>query len=173
MKQIVAVVAAFFVIGGGAVATGAIPIDDNPTHYGHAFDTPDIGVIDNEFENGSVSDQTVTTNTSFYVDNPNPIGANITGFDYDIYWSEYNDGSWDFMGAGSDSFEIPANSNETYRIYTTMEGAQAADAYETHEITPKNDIFVLIEVEVEVEFEGLPNSITIEQERVIKMEAGE
>lgn len=171
MNKIAAIVGVFLLVGGGSVATGVIPIDNDATHYGNAFDTPEFGVINTEFESGSVSDQTVTTNTSFYIDNPNPLSANVTSLDYQLYWSEEEDGTFAYMGAGSDSFEILADSNNTHYLETTLEGDEAASAYETHQVTPKQDIYVRIEAEIQIEFNGLPDPITVEKEKTIHMEA--
>ena len=92
---------------------------------------PDVGIIKREIAGREVPEMgimavgrgSVTIAVRFYVDNRvNDVGGTVKSINYDVYWSQTEDGPWSELGPGEvGEFDIPAGEVVQKDAETTIE----------------------------------------------------
>ena len=166
MKKIVIIIVISFVsIGGIAIGTGLISINDNPNTIANQFESPPAEVIDNTII--EVSPDEYEMETTFEVDNPNPIGGEISKMEYDLRWSEEEDSGFSHLGnASEENLEIPSNDTIAHTIENNVDNSEIAEA----ELTKQTQGHYYIEAEGVIVFDFGMNPIEIEFKEVVRID---
>lgn len=146
---------------GGGVYTGYIQIGDLTSAAG-GFDEPEVGMLDSEIT--QYSTDSFTMRYDYYINNTNPIGGKVDEIQYDIYWSESQNGTYERLGSDEiTELRVPPNNNSTYSTNVQFRSNEAVRA----KTTAQSEGYIWVKLDGTVTFDFIEGAAYQFEQKVL------